>query len=419
MNSNYKQTKVFPIKTATACQLKWSWSTIYLKEGTTASCHRVDFEKISEDFNFHNTPEKIKAREKMLKGQWPGHGCEYCRNIEEAGGQSDRTTNLDMWPFEGPIELESDLTAVEVTPRILEIYFNNTCNLKCTYCGPYFSSLWEDENNRFDGQIGEKIFLADPNFEQNKKKCFEWIQKNSQQLYQLNVLGGEPLYQVEFDQLLDVLEEHPAPNLTLTFFSNLAVAENKLTDKIDRIKSLIDRKHIKKLEITASLDCWGAEQEFARFPLNLKRWEKNFEYLLKQEWITLVIGSTITPLTVWTLDQLFEKINKWNETRDVWWYGNSVNNVKHMFIDMFGDAFTEEFDRAIALMSEREPEHRSAKAYLTGIRDQAKSKEPNLTEIKNLCIFLDKMDERRDTDWRAVYPKLVNLINKHLKAEEA
>lgn len=415
MNSNYKQTKVFPIKTATACQLKWSWSTLYLTTGQTASCHRVKWNQIPEDFDFHNTPEKIKARETMLEGHWPDQGCEYCRDIESSGGQSDRITNSDLWEFSGPKELDINPTATHVTPRILEIYFNNTCNLKCTYCGPYFSSLWNEENKRY----GDSVFLLDQNFEINKQKCFDWLRENVTSLYQLNVLGGEPLYQDEFDQLLDILEETSAPNLILTFFSNLAVAPDKLTTKIDRIEKLINNKHIKKLEITASLDCWGSEQEYARFPLDLTRWEKNFNYLLEREWITLVIGSTITPLTIWTLDQLFEKINKWNQTRDVWWYGNSVNNIKHMFIDIFGDAFTEEFDRAIALMPEREPEHRSTKAYLTGIRDQAKSKEPNLTEIKNLCIFLDKMDERRDTDWRSVYPKLADLVNKHLKAEEA
>ena len=411
MSSKYKQTKVFPIKTATACQLKWSWSTIYLTTGQTASCHRVNWDPIPENFDFHNTPEKIKAREMMLEGQWPGQGCEYCRNIESANGQSDRITNLDMWEFSGPKELEENPNATHVTPRLLEIYFSNTCNLKCTYCGPYFSSLWNEENKKH----GDSIFIIDDKFEENKAKCFEWISNNSEELHQLNVLGGEPLYQTEFDQLLDVLEEVSAPNLTLTFFSNLAVSTDKLVSKIDRIEALISKKHIKKLEITASLDCWGPEQEFARYPINLKRWEKNFNYLLEKDWITLVIGSTITPLTVWTLYQLFEKINEWNDLRPIWWYGNSVNKYPtYMYIDIFGDAFSEYFDQALALMPTREPEHRSAKQYLEGIRDQARSKEPNLIEIKNLYEFLDKMDQRRGTDWRSVYPKLVDLFRKHL-----
>ena len=251
--------KVFPIQTETSCQLKWTWSTIYLTEGTTASCHRTTHHKFNYDiFDFHNTPEKIQDRERMLQGQWPKSGCEYCRNIELAGGASDRITNLDFWKFDQPKEIIADLTATSVTPKILEIYFNNTCNLKCTYCGPYFSSLWDDENIRFGGGA----YLIDSNFEVNKQKCFSWLKENIQELHQLNVLGGEPLYQNEFDQLLDILETTPSPELTLTFFSNLAVAQDKLIEKINRIERLKERGHIKKLMITASLDCWGDEQEF-------------------------------------------------------------------------------------------------------------------------------------------------------------
>ena len=54
----------FPINTATACQSKWTWSTIYLNQLATASCHRVNpvpFEL--EDFNnFHNIPKKLQDR---------------------------------------------------------------------------------------------------------------------------------------------------------------------------------------------------------------------------------------------------------------------------------------------------------------------------------------------------------------------
>lgn len=421
MSSNYKQTKVFPIKTATACQLKWSWSTIYLTEGRTASCHRVMFDKIPENFDFHNTPKKIKARQKMLNGEWPGDGCEYCRDIEFVGGRSDRINNLDMWEFEGPKELEADLTATQVTPRILEIYFNNTCNLKCTYCGPFYSSLWSEENEKFgyspNLRSGEAVYIKDKNLDSNREKLFNWLKGNINELYQLNILGGEPLYQDEFDQLLDLIEENPAPHLTLTFFSNLAISPDKLSNKVEKIRRLRNNGKIKDLHITASLDCWGREQEFARFPLKLTRWEKNFNYLLEHEWITLVIGSTITPLTIWTLPDLFMKIKEWNRVRDVWWYGNSVNGTPFLFIDIFGDEFTEYFDQALKLMLTREPEHLSAKKYLQGIRDQAKSKEPNLTEIKNLYIFLDEMDKRRNTDWRSVYPKLVELFQQHLGDE--
>ena len=57
----------------------------------------------------------------MLQGLWPEQGCEYCRNIEQAGGQSDRITNLNFPGIHAPPELDQDLNAVNVTPRILEV----------------------------------------------------------------------------------------------------------------------------------------------------------------------------------------------------------------------------------------------------------------------------------------------------------
>ena len=349
----------------------------------------------------------------MLNGQWPEQGCDDCRNIELAGGTSDRITNLNFWHFYPPKELQIDHTATSVTPRILEIYFNNTCNLKCTYCGPEYSNLWADELKRFDGII----YQINENFDTNKQKLFDWLTTNINELHQLNILGGEPLYQSEFDQLLDVLEQNPAPPLTLTFFSNLAVAQDKLIQKIDRIEKLVEQGHIKKLIITASLDCWGDEQEFARFPLSLKTWEKNFNYILNKDWITIAIGSTITPLTIKTLPVLMEKINVWNKQRPIYWYGNTSEDPGREFdlgISMFGNIFEEDFDRAINLMPDQFEEHISVKNYLKGIRDMVKNSTPDLTKIEKFYIFLNKMDERRRTNWRNVYPWLPKLFQQHI-----
>jgi organic radical activating enzyme len=406
--------KVFPIKTTTACQLKWIWSTVYLTEGHTASCHRTNHHSFDfESFNFHNTDQKIKDRQRMLNGQWPEQGCDDCRNIELAGGASDRITNLNFWEFDAPKELQLNPIATTVTPRILEIYFNNTCNLKCTYCGPEFSSLWADELKRFDGTI----YQINENFDTNKQKLFDWLTTNINELHQLNILGGEPLYQPEFDQLLDVLERNPAPQLTLTFFSNLAVAQDKLVQKIDRIERLKEQGYIKKLIITASLDCWGDEQEFARFPLSLKTWEKNFNYILNKNWINIVIGSTITPLTIKTLPILMEKINEWNVKRPVYWYGNTSEDPGREFdfgISMFGNIFEEDFNRAIDQMPEKFEEHISVKNYLKGIRDMVKNSTLNLTKIEKFYTMLEQFDQRRNTNWRSVYPWLVELFKQHL-----
>ena len=145
--------KIFPIQSDTACLLKWSWSTIFLGIGTTSSCHRCNHDQLTvETFkDFHNTPNKIQARQLMREGVWPQKGCQYCEKIEAAGGVSDRQYQIDSDHDADrvPTELLQDPTANVVTPRTLEIYFSNTCNLKCIYCSPQFSSQIKQENIKF------------------------------------------------------------------------------------------------------------------------------------------------------------------------------------------------------------------------------------------------------------------------------
>jgi len=404
--------KLFPIKTETACQLKWNWSTVFLTWGTTASCHRTNSHKFdTEVFDFHNTPEKMHDRSRMLQGLWPEKGCDYCKNIESAGGQSDRLTNLDMSGMHAPPELDIDQTAVNVTPRILEVYFDNTCNLKCLYCGPYFSSLWDAENKkngtfRDKGLLIYSKFVKDPNIEKNKQKLFHWLEFNRQHLTNFNILGGEPLFQKEFDQCLEFFDRFPAPNIDLQIFTNLNASQDKINSTIHLVKKLIDQKKIRKFTVTASLDCWGKEQEYVRFPLDLEVWKRNFETLLDHDWITLIVGSTITPLTIRTLPDLVHRINGWRSKRPVYHYFNSVNSPSYMFIDIFGDLFAEDFEKTLSMMPQDDPEQLNTYGYMQGIARQSASNLVNQPEVQKLKTFLDEMDRRRNTDWQKTFPWL-------------
>jgi hypothetical protein len=397
--------KSFPIKTQTACQLKWNWSTLFLTTEETASCHRTDHHRFDTDaFDFHNTPSKINDRQRMLQGQWPRRGCDYCRNIESAGGQSDRITNLNFPGMHAPPELDSNSHAVQVTPRILEVYFDNTCNLKCLYCGPHFSSLWDAENIKWGGPRFDKR----SDIEQNKLKLFAWLKENRQHLTNFNILGGEPLYQNELEQCLTLFEQYPAPELKLQIFTNLNAKLSHVQNIVNRVKQLIDRNCIREFEVTASLDCWGPEQEYVRYPLNLQSWQQNFEFLLSQAWINIIIGSTVTPLTVKTLPDLLEKINQWNTVRPVHHYQNSVNGPDYMFIDIFGDIFGKDFDRALELKPAATPEQISSRQYLQGIAKQCAASKPNVAMIKKLFDFLNQNDSRRGCSWPQVFPWLVD-----------
>ena len=409
--------KYFPIRTDTACQLKWNWSTLYLYQGKTASCHRTGRGDITADtFNsFHNLDNKIKERQQMLLGKWPDNSCQYCRNIEEIGGFSDRMLHLDI-PNLSPVELESNLTATIVTPTILEVYFNNICNLACLYCVPTLSSRINQENKKFgkfnqDGVLLESVEISS---EHSKliEKFWDWMHINSSKLKRLNILGGEPLYQTEFDECLSYFETTSHPDLELCIVTNLMIGLDKLEVYIDKFKKLLVDKQLKRIDITCSIDCLGPEQEYVRYGINLETWMKNFEFLLKQKWLTLNINQTISVLTIKTMPELINKLNSWRQQRPVGHYFSEVSpQPTYMSVTILGASlFEKDFELIVSTMSENTEQDRTAKQYMNGIAKKALQSNCNLIELKKLKTFLTEKDRRRGTNWRKTFPWLITEL---------
>jgi hypothetical protein len=256
-------------------------------------------------------------------------------------------------------------------------------------------------------------FIKSPNIESNKKKLFAWLRENSSKLSMFNILGGEPLYQSELDECLELFGQYPAPDLKLQIFSNLNAPLTRLQNVVSKVQHLVETNKIREFEVTASLDCWGNPQEYVRYPLDLIRWEQNFEFLIQQKWINLIVSSTVTPLTIKTLPELLEKINRWNKIRPVYHYQNSVNGPSYFEIDIFGDIFVDDFNRAIAIKPTNTPEQQSSKKYLQGIAMQSSHGDPRLNEITKLFDFLNEMDRRRKTSWPDTFPWLVDEFAKY------
>ena len=416
--------KYFPIKTETACQNKWTWSTLWLTTGTTASCHRVNHLPLNLDEfdNFHNLPKKIKDRELMLEGKWPSGGCEYCSSIELAGGSSDRMYHLKI-PNLTPPELDTNPTATHVTPRIVEVFINNLCNMSCVYCRPQNSSQIQAENNKFGefnvkGVVLSNGTLTDTMPMQQKyfEKFCQWLEKNSSTLMQLQLLGGETFYQSELDVILDVLEKGKNPNLELTIVSNLMVKPARLRHYIERIKQMCIRGHIGRLALTASIDGWGPEAEYARYGLELETWEKNFAYVVSNKWIALHINQVMTVLTMKSIPQLLERLNYYRQQRPI---SQEITLVVTGTIRPFlhpgifgGNFWKEDFKRIFELMPTTTDVDRNSRIYMEGIQTLLMSQKADPEKIEQLYVFLNEMDRRRGTNWKSVYPYLdINSSN--------
>jgi len=408
-----KEKKYFPIKTDTACQLKWAWSTILLPKGLTQSCHRIDPHPFDiNSFNFHNTEEKIRQRETMLDGQWPKSGCQYCENIERTGvGQSDRQFFLQV-PNLSPKELESDIRATKVSPTILEVYIDNTCNLSCVYCIPELSSRIDNElkkHGRFEknGLILESTFQKENNFDEIQEKFWAWMRENAHTLERFHLLGGEPFYQRQFELFFDFFNTNPCPNLAFNIVTNLVITKNRLEKHVDRFKKLIIDKKLKQLDITVSIDCWGAQQEFVRYGLDLSKWQENFEYLISQRWVKLNINNTISVLTIKTLPELLDKLKDWTKDRKIEHYFSTTIYPSYMHPMILGATeFEEDFKTILSLMESETWRGGQAKQYMEGIVATIQNSVYNKEETIKLLTYLDELDRRRNTNWRELFPWL-------------
>ena len=414
--------KVFPIKTETACRLKWSWSTVFLSAAKTASCHRVNQIPFTlEAFDdFHNLPKKLEDRKLMLDGKWPSGGCEYCEKIEAAGGTSDREMHLDYHSLGSPHELDNDMSAVRVTPTYLEVYFNNTCNMSCLYCGPYFSSQWVSENKKFGNFVegGVKLlsgFKFNSEYDSYLEKLWGWLEQNGSHLKTFSILGGEPFYQEELVKTLDFWAAHPNPNLTIVVFSNLMVRHDRFVSIIEKFLHLCKSKCIKDVQLTASLDCWGPQQEYVRYGLDLVQWEENFNYILKQKWLRVQINNTITPLTIKTLPDLVHRLNQWRSHRTIFQSYMTAVQPAYMNPDIFGPGiFEDDLLNVMKILPSNSPEERSQKEYFIGLHKQIQNSKRNESLIKDLQVFLTEMDKRRNTDYKALFPWLEKEFEKNL-----
>lgn len=413
--------RLFPIKTETSCRLKWSWSTLYLNTGITASCHRSSQSFIPDQFeDFHNTPVKIQDRSIMLQSQWPGNGCEYCRDIELAGGTSDRQFQNSI-PEVYPSELDSDPTLTTISPAILEVFFSNTCNLACVYCSAKFSSTIQAENKKFGGAILPELDFEykDNRAKELTPKFWRWFEKHSDSLQRLQILGGEPFLLKEVAQLIEYFEKYPNPKLEFNLVTNLNLPTSVLEPILEKLRLLKDNKKLKRIDIQVSVDCWGKSQEYIRYGFDLETFERNMLLLIEKNAFRIGLLSTFTSLSISTLTDLAIKYNQWCKKQKIFWYMHLVlpNNESVFDPTVIDYSYYEPYINEVysLLPTESWDDKETLKSFSGIVAKLKENCKHNEQRQLKLVQYLDANDKRRQSSWRDIFPSLCNIIeSKHV-----
>jgi len=169
-------------------------------------------------------------------------------------------------------------------------------------------------------------------------------------------------------------------------------------------------------DLTASIDCWGAEADYARSGLNLKKFEERFSWAAAQgAWLRLNANQTVTCLTMKTMPELIEKLAHYGKNRHIGHYFQFYTGpqmFQHPNIYAY-DFWRETFDRVFAVMPADTDEQQEAVDRLEGMRKYLEVfTHNNIEEITKLHVYLDELDRRRGTNWRSVFPYLDSYSSK-------
>lgn len=408
--------RYFPIQTDTSCRLKWSWSSLYLNEGTTASCHRAGVSKIPEDFDsFHNTSLKVLHREKMLAGEWPGDGCEYCKNIEHSGGESDRQFQNQI-PEVYPRELDHDPALTVVNPTILEVFFSNTCNLGCVYCKAGLSSTIQMEDMLHGGSIrpGSTLTVDQNQFNTYNDKFWNWFQRNSLSLDRFHILGGEPFLQKDLQRLIDFFDAVPHPNLEFNIITNLSLKSKLIVPQLEKLADIKQQGKLKRIDLLTSIDSWHPSQEYVRYGLELAQFEQNIQHILSKDSYRIGLLSTISSLTICGLPLLAQKYQEWNQVQTIFWYMHLVlPSETSIFSPTIFDyeVFADSIDQTRRLLPDRSWDDKKTIEVFDGIVSKLKNNCVNDSQRQaQLLQFLKANDKRRNTSWQENFPWLTTVF---------
>jgi hypothetical protein len=235
--------------------------------------------------------------------------CKNCRHQEKHYGRSRRqaslkiqTNDTELWPrIRNMAESFKKNGNIELKERLLEVQvkaFGNQCNLDCYMCVPYDSSTRIQTMNSpalagadiFSEQSIKKPKLID---KQTLDSVIDDIVTLSPYIYNLKLIGGEPLVMKKFYTLLSkIIHKDEARAMMIKYQTNMSVLE------FEKIKITKFIPHFHLFEFTVSLDGIEKENNYIRRRSNWEEIIRNMEHVSFYPNVEININGTISFLSV-------------------------------------------------------------------------------------------------------------------------
>jgi len=194
-----------------------------------------------------------KIRASLAQGK-PHKYCNNCVKAERFGADSER-----QW--HNKVNANFDYANAGDRyhyPVIVDVRWNTTCNLSCNYCGEMCSSKWA-QLKQMPIKSGTR-----PYYEQ----VCDFIEKHHDHIYEVALVGGEPLLLPENERLLDVVPK----SAIITLITNLSV---------DLQNNKVFRKLAERQQVgwSMSFDNIGSRFEYVRHGASWNLLQENLQII--------------------------------------------------------------------------------------------------------------------------------------------
>jgi organic radical activating enzyme len=447
------------------CLAKWTQVTMHLHNGTTHSCHhpaphKIGLKEIEKNHTaLHNSKHKKKVRKEMLEGGRPEE-CNYCWRVEDSSeAYSDRVfKSEEQWSKPHFEEIKNIDWKEDYLPKYVEVSFANTCNFKCAYCGPEYSSTWVEEVRNHGGYptsqnfnsldpIVERNTLSIPQREHNPyiEAFWKWWPQLYKNMDTFRITGGEPLLSKDTWKVLDNIIETDEPNKNLKFSinSNLGVDDKLIEKLIEKLKIIETEGRVKEMIIYTSVDAYGQQADYVRYGLDFEKLFKNIDRILSElQKVTVVVMSTFNIFSIFSYEKLLKKVYEFklkHFNTERYWNSALIIDTSYLrhpeFLSfrLLKDYLDEEyFERCIKFMkfhstyrslNSFQPKHISDVGFtlkeiekVSRIRDifvkDSLIDDTNFDlQKKDFLKFIEEYEVRRHLKCQDYFPELTNFIN--------
>ena len=430
------------------CLAKWKQVSLHLPTGLNNSCyhpplHQIDATTLKDNPGaLHNTVHKKHQRVMMLKQEKPDE-CSYCWNIEAHDQLSDRHYRSgEPWAAQD-YETIKNSTGNEdnVIPSYVEVNFNHSCNLSCSYCSPQFSSTWQGEVDRWGGYPTSTIHNDPSHFTGRNRPIpvreanpyvdafWEWWPTLYPKLKHFRMTGGEPLMDKNTYKVFDYVLAFPNPELHLNVTSNFSVEPQLWNKYFDYVKKLCNSQ-IEHFMQYVSLDTGIPEHaEYIRHGMNYHRVMSRANHFLAdipyRNSLTFII--TMNNLSVLgvqrQLDRVLELRKQFSKTYQRVWFDTPIlRSPTWQSLQILPPLYAESLERVADWMELnletpdnpfqgfKDYEVQRMRRTIDWMKEGSKL-DPEYVKLQRADFyrFFNEHDKRRNTNFEKTFPQMIEF----------